>query len=583
LPAWEIKSFGGVIPRTDVRLVPDNMAAEAVNCDLTGGQVIGLPQVELEVDLSGQLPVVEKAYRFPPNDTDAEEVWLPLPSRYSSVVRSPLANDSYDRVYWTNPGDISPHVNTRARIKSGLPPYDLGMVMPTTAPIITGTTGGTPPPGVTAIDRSYCYTYVNSFGEESAPSSASNVVSGPPDATWHIVGLPTAPPPNPAGRAYSPITKMYLYRTVTSQQSGAQFYLVTIFDPFPASGTFDDSISDFNVTANEVLVSTGWRNPPDYLDGLVSMPGGFLAGFTGNTIHFTEPDRPHTWPDVYDLSAHFKIVNLAVWQQYLMVMTQGFPSFCSGNVPSNIVLTQTQVAEPCIARGSVVVDLPGVFYASQNGLIQFTGYGMQNITAQILEKNEWLNRYHAENLVSCRHRSQFMAVNETDAGFLIDYAETRLAFQDLSTLKGVVSIWNDEATGDTLMCAGGKVYEWDCSHTAPQVYRWRSKVFSAPMPLSLGAVQIDVDSSVKEPPPTAPIPLDNGDPTVQLPAGINAQFRYYAGPDLVLIMTRNLTKPQEIFRLPNGFKTFDHQAEIISRVPIMSIEMSTTLAELKSA
>jgi hypothetical protein len=583
MPAWEIKGMGGVIPRTDERLVPDNGAVEAVNCDLTGGILIGLPQAKFLVDLSGELPVVERAYRFPPDD-DGFVLWMPLPSRYSSVVRSPLANDVYDRVYWTNPGDISPHVNTLARLKSGDPYYDLGFVYPTTAPVIDSVEGGTTEAGAsTDIDRSYCYTYIDAFNEESAPSAASEVKSGPPDATWNISGLPTAPPVNPEGRAYPAVTKMALYRTVTSETSGAQFYYVTEFTTFPVDGKYVDTISDDDITVNALLATTGYRNPPDYLDGLVSMPGGILAGFTGNTVHLTEPDRPYAWPDLYDLSAHYDIISLGVWQQYLAVLTTGYPSTGTGTDPTVFLLTQSQVAEPCISRGSIIVDLSGVYYASQNGLVQLTGYGMQNMTAQILEKNEWLERYHAKDLIACRHRSQFMAVNGTGAGFIIDYAEARRGFEDISALKDVVCMWNDEYTGDTLMCANGMIYEWDAPTEPLLNYRWRSKYFFTPMPLSLGAVQIESSPVIRNFYANTDPPLDNGDPSVHLPDGVNAQFRYYAGPDMKLIMTRNLTKPMEIFRLPNGFKTFDHQIEVTGRVPIYSIQLSTTLDELKVA
>src|SRR4029079_6452420 len=143
----------------------------------------------------------------------------------------------------------------------------------------------------------------------------------------------------------------------------------------------------------------------------VVLPGGFLAGFVKDTIYFSEPNRPHTWPDVYEQTANYKIVSLAVGQQFLIILTEGYSSVASGNAPSNIMLTQTQVPEPCIARGSVIVDLSGVCYASQNGLIQTTGFGMQNLAAPIVEKNEWLLRYHAKDLMAARHRSCFMAVN----------------------------------------------------------------------------------------------------------------------------------------------------------------------------
>ena len=582
--AWEIKAMGGTIPRTDDRLIGDNMAVAAVNCDLTGGQLQGLPQVKFLIDLSSELPVVEKAYRFPPDQFGNPEVWMALPSRYSQVVRSPLANDDKNRIYWTNPGDPCPWFNTKERIAAGEPPYNLGMVQPSqaTAPAINSVTGGTPPPGADAIDRSYLYTYVNEFGEESAPSGASDTMSGPPDATWTVSGFPTVVPPNPPVLIYPVITKYRIYRTITSATTGAQFYLVKEVPLPQASDVFVDDQPDVVIVNNEILESTNWENPPPSLDGLVAMPGGFLCGFTDNTIHFSEPDRPHTWPSLYDQSAHYRIVELAVWQQYLMVLTQGFPSAGSGNMPSNIVITQTQVAAPCIARGSTVIDLSGVFYSTQNGLVQFTGYGMQNVTETIISKLEWMNKYKGDKLIAARHRSQYMAINESDAGFVIDYAEVRLGIEDLSTFKGVVCIWNDEYTGDTLACADGKIYEWDPKDTTPLVYRWRSKQFFTPIPLSLGAAQVELDPQVYDPAPTDLIPLDNGDPTVHLPAGINAQFRYYAGPKLELIVTRDLTKQMEIFRLPKGFKAFDHQAEIVSRVPVTSIQLSTTLEELKT-
>jgi hypothetical protein len=103
------------------------------------------------------------------------------------------------------------------------------------------------------------------------------------------------------------------------------------------------------------------------------------------------------------------------------------------------------------------------------------------------------------------------------------------------------------------------------------------------MPISLGAVQVELDSQIYTTVVEEDNPLDNGDPAMDLPAGVNAVFKYYAGPKLDLIMTRNLTRQMEIFRLPNGFKCFDHQVEVISRVPVSSIQVGTTLAELKTA
>jgi hypothetical protein len=563
-------------PRTDDRLLPNSMAEEALNCDLSSGSLTGLPAPVVLKDLSATPGPVERAYRLPGPSGD---VWLPLPSKFSSVVRSPLANDTTMRIYWTNPGDKHPWWSTYADTAAGHPPYNLGTNQPTTAPTVASVTGGDT--SVPAITRSYVYTFVNSFGEESAPSLTSNLASGPSDATWHITGLPTAAPANPSDANYPPITKLRLYRTVTSQSAGAQYYTVVDL-ALPGSSTYDDTIPDTNIIVNNTLISTPWANPPDYLDGMTALPGGMLVGFTGNTIHFCEPNRPHTWPPSYDQSVHYGVVGITGWQQYLMVMTTGFPSVGSGNSPNNFILVQTQVPEPCIARGSIITDLLAIYYASQNGLIQLTGYSMQSQTLQMVDKNQWLTRFKAANLVACRHRAQYLAINGTGVGFLIDYSEQRIGFIDLNTFANVVCVWNDEYSGDCYMMADKIVYLWDSPNTKPLTYRWRSKHYYTPLPISLGAAQVTLDLDIYDLPPTDTIPpLDNGDPTLVLPTGINATFKLLAGPASQVMLTCNLAKTQEIFRLPKGFKAFDWQVEVVSRAKITSIQLASTLEELK--
>ena len=182
-----------MVPLIDPRLLNDNMAEEAVNCDLSSGQLHGLfAPVEVH-DFSATPGPVEKGYLFVVDD---EQLWVPLPSKYTSVVRSPLANDDQHRLYWTSPGQLTPQWSTFARIKAGNPPYSLGTIQPTTALVITGATGGTTT--VPKISRAYVYTWLNSIGEESSPSPPSNVFDWYPDGTWTVAGFPTSAPANPS-------------------------------------------------------------------------------------------------------------------------------------------------------------------------------------------------------------------------------------------------------------------------------------------------------------------------------------------------------------------------------------------------
>jgi hypothetical protein len=589
MAGFAIKGFGGMFPRQNSRLLPEAAAEEAVNVDLSAGTLAGLPTPLLVKDLTASAAPVLRAYRFPGPEAADPDVWLPLPSPFSSVVRSPLANDTLNRIYWTNPpGTISPtdpggaKWNTYTGIAAGTPAFDLGFITPdgSYTPTVTAA-GGTDETVTPYVERSYLVTFVDAYGAESSPCSPSTTVAGASDGTWTIL-MKTTAPPAVAGFNYPPTQGCYLYRTVTSASSGAQFYRVAEFNfstnPPPVGGYIDGTL-DADVVANPPLQSSLWSPPLAGLDGLISMPGGFLVGFTGNTLHFSEVDYPHTWPAEYDLSCQYQIVGLALWQQSLVVLTKGYPQTGTGTAPSNFTLSAINVPEPCISRGSVVTDLLGVYYASQNGLVMLNYYGMTNQTLTMVTKNEWLTTYNATDIIACRHRAQYLAIRGTGTGFLIDYTEPRLGMVDLSTFEAVSCVWNDVYTGTTYIISGQKVYEWDAPSQAPLMYRWRSKEFYLPAPTNFGAMQISMSTDVLTPPdPTTP-PLSNSDPTLVLPTGVNATCSVYAHG--VLMTTVNLTSPRSIFRLPSGFKVFDWQFEIVSTVEIYGIEVAETMQELK--
>jgi hypothetical protein len=346
--AFSVKDWGGMIPRTDPHNLPNDMAAEAWNCDLASGPLDGLPIPELLYDFgaAGFTSTVAKAYRIPNPTPGGADVWLPLPSPYSSVCKSPLANDTLNRFYWTNPGDGA-YWNTYDRIAAGNTgsnaPYNLGFTAPGAITPTLSVSGGTTNGSVPLIDRTYLFTYIDQYGAESSPSLPSAVVAGASDGTWTVGGLPTSAPASPSGKNYPTVSKMRLYRTITGTTTGAQYYQVA--DLTFGSATYADTIPDTTVVNNVTLPSASWAPPLDGLDGLVALPGGMLVGFTGNTVHFCEPDLPHTWPAGYDQSMQYDIVGLAVWNQALVVITEGFPSTGSGNAPANYVFAPVQVPD----------------------------------------------------------------------------------------------------------------------------------------------------------------------------------------------------------------------------------------------
>ena len=66
-----------------------------------------------------------------------------------------------------------------------------------------------------------------------------------------------------------------------------------------------------------------------------------------------------------------------------------------------------------------------------------------------------------------------------------------------------------------------------------------------------------------------------------LPAGVNCLFRFFA--DGRLVLEQPVTRVAHEFRLPSGFKAFEHQFELVSRVPVYRVEVATSMKELRGA
>ena len=155
----------------------------------------------------------------------------------------------------------------------------------------------------------------------------------------------------------------------------------------------------------------------------------------------------------------------------------------------------------------------------------------------------------------------------------------------ISPFVDVVGVWNDVFTGDPYVMADQKVYLWDSPDTPALTYYWKSKEFYLPAPTNLGACQISLDPAVLLPAPTEMEPCPESRIVIELPPDVNAIFRLYSSNDdqLKLVHTRYLTKPLEIFRLPSGVKSFNWQFDITARVPIHSVQLATTMKELKGS
>lgn len=603
--AIKLEGFGGMIPRVSARLLPDMAATLARNVNLLQGELRGFRDpLEIE-DRSFDYITVRRAMKVI-DSTGAmyDDSWLTFDSRDVDIVRSPLINDAHDRYYWA--GDGRPKYNSQYRIFHGLDPWYLGIPEPATAMTVT-------PPAGSTVTRAYVCTFVSALGEEGPPSSPT-LATGT-TGTWALSSIPTAV----ADSANRNVTLKNIYRTVTGN-SGTTFFYVTQI-PI-AQTTYNDTSSDATIALNNVLESTSYFEPPQDLEGFVVMPGGYLAGWAGKRLLFSEPYRPHAWPPEYEQSTDFPIVGLAVWGNTLVIGTQSRPHLGQGVHPSAFTMQRLDAVEPCLSRRGMVATVAGVYYPSLNGLAFVDGGGVSIITRDILTKKEWAE-YNPADLFAAQLGLQYIAFNLNDFGFIFNPTEPTSRFVELDAFTDVDGIETDPYTGDVLLLKQNKIWQWDPEGSSTLFWRWKSKVFHFPKPVNFGAVKISfedgADASIDvtayatynsarlvagslgtvnghclcgPAENTGLVPLWPEPENLQPLGGgalymledlesesASVRFIAYAG-DRAAVFDVALGD-ERLLRMPSGFKSDLWQFELIGNTAVYSVQIGETVASLK--
>lgn len=483
MPAIKFESFQGLIPRASDRLLPPMSATEAKNCKLLNGEVRGYRAPREEADFSaGSVTPVRRAVRVVDNAGVNADAWLTFDTRDVDVVRSPIINDQYDRYYWA--GDGAPMMNSYARIYAGSTPYLLGIPTPVNAMSIT-------PPAGSDETRAYVYTFVSSFGEEGPPSPPT-VVTGNA-GTWEITNIDTTVPDS-ASRAFGAGAKVKIYRTVTGATSSNFYYVGEV--NFGTS-VYSDAVTSTTVAASNLLESTTWAQPPSDLEGFVCMPNGYLVGWKGRRLVFSEQYRPHAWPAEYELSTEFPIVGLVVWGSTLVIGTKSQPYFGQGVTPAAFTMQKLDAVEPCLSRRGMVATTAGAYYPSINGLILANSSGAKVISQDILTKEEW-EAYNPELIYAAQLGLQYIAFNSTTTGFIFNPTEPQTKLIELEGFADVEGIETDRYSGNVLILANDRAWEWDTAGAERLSWRWQSKLVQTPEPMNFGAFRMNFNTGSED-------------------------------------------------------------------------------------
>jgi len=459
------------------------MAATAArNTKLLNGEVRGFRALREEASFTaGPVDPVKRAIRVVDNDGVLDDTWLTFDSRDVDVVRSPIVNDAYDRYYWA--GEGRPTMNTYARIENGDAGYYLGVPTPTNALSVT-------PPSGSDETRAYVYTFQSTYGEEGPPSPPT-IATG--DAgQWDLANMDTTIP-DAASRPASG-WKINIYRTVTGSTS-SNFYFVAQIDLTDV--LYEDNESTETVARNRLLESVTWVEPPTDLEGFVAMPNGYLVGWKGRRLVFSEPYRPHAWPAGYELSTEYPIVGLVVWGSTLVIGTKSQPYFGQGTTPLAFTMQKLDAVEPCLSRRGMVATTAGAYYPSINGLVLANSSGARIITQDILTKEEWA-AYDPQNIFAAQFGLQYIAFNSENFGFIFNPTEPQTKLVELDGFSDIEGIETDPYSGKVLILQNNRAMEWDPTVSERLNWRWQSKIYQFKEPLNFGACKLDFLAGVED-------------------------------------------------------------------------------------
>jgi hypothetical protein len=534
-------------PKLSARLLPEGSAVTATNCRLDSGDLVpirGLADITSTVESAG---TENSLYKY--DTVDGVDQWLRWDEDVD-VVRSPIAGNIYNRVYFTGDSvdNMRPRVTKNSVAIGGgtrypSVSYRLGLPAPATA--LTSAVVGSAPANTddeVKESRSYVYTFVTADGEEGPPSPPSAVFDlYPTSQTVNISAMVTA-----ENDSYN-VTHKNIYRTVTSA-AGTFYMYVDVVQLSEA--TYSDSKTALQVGG--VLPSTDWVAPPEGMIGLTSLSNGILAGFKDNEVMFCEPFMPHAWPTKYRMSTDYPIVGIKAVGSSLIITTKAYPYVAQGAHPSNMTLARMRENQSCVSKRSIVGMGHSVMYASPDGLISAAGNIATLATEKVYSRAQW-QAMKPETIHGYMHEGSyigFYTVSGVQKGFIFNPKSLLLSdLTDVTTLTGGYANPEDDALYFIDNVSQIKQFNAGTDST----YEWQSKQYKVGRPMNMAAARVEAESYS------------------------NITISVYAESGLVH------TQPvlnERAFRLPSGYRSNQYEVKVVGSDIINSIYIASSMSEI---
>ena len=484
-----LNNFSGLQPKLAPHLLKDSQAQEAQNARIEKGDVRAWRDSSLITNITSAAYKTLHQYKEGGNDN-----WV-----YSTddldFAQSPIAADTWERLYYSggaSPIEAFSNDLDSAPWDQAVDFYKVGHAKPAAGwGFVSGHDGG-------AEFRSYVYTYVSRYGEESGPSPVLNTdVYNTGDVIIEDFTSPAAGFGN-LSTVGGKIPLVRIYRTNAST-TGAEYQYVGEFNATThtfGTSTFTDDVADADL--GEVLTTEFYEAPPAGLTGLIGLSNGIFAGFVGNELYLSDLYQPHSYPDEYVLSFDYDIIGLGYLGTNIVVLTEGIPYMVTGFTPDTMQKQRLNGFYPCRSKMSVVSSPFGVLFTSHEGLIMIDHNGPRNITFDFVTPADW-EEFEPETVRGTFYNGKYFGFyDSTNTGtFVLDVQNNLLstvtkyyqaAYQEVA--QGTMYVIRTES--DTM------IRQWEGNYYNYLYYQWKSKKFVLPQDMGFTCAQVIVDSAERD-------------------------------------------------------------------------------------
>jgi len=500
MAGFKLQTFTGLNEKLSPRLLPEDVAQDTQNAFLDRGRLEALPQDTNDSSESGPTHPASHI------DASTKTIFKATASEWFTfndevdIIRSPIKEDTHNRFYFTGISGSSGFpkmVDASTGITGGGPypvsTFRLGLPTApafTSAPSVNNATAAA---GAVTNSRAYVYTEITAFGEEGPPSTVttSDIVDAANGATVTL-SLPAA-----SSGSYN-ISKRRIYRT---DVNGIFRFVKDVSGS--SAGTTTEAVLDDSL--GEEIESTDNLAPPDDTSsshpdgpmlGITAMPNGITAGFSGNTLLFSEAFLPHSYPLANQITTKDDIVGIASIASGLLVTTKGKPLLVSGTDPSAMAMVEIDANLPNSNKRSLVDMGEYAIYSSPDGLVLASNSGINLVTEQIFTRDQWQD-YYPSQVEGYEYEGKYLGFtfdgsdSSTKKGFIFDPRGGKNAFVNLDFYAHAG--YNDREEDELYLVIDGTLKKFARS-ASKRTYSWKSKEFYTNRPISPGVAKVSADS-----------------------------------------------------------------------------------------